>query len=52
MLEESISSGGGGCKEASISPSLHPIYLFTGKRPTVAPYQQYVKPISFLFLFF
>ena len=31
MLEESISGGGGESKEASISSSLHTIYLFTGK---------------------
>ena len=54
MLEESSSRGGGGgnVKKLQFLP-LSILFIFSlAKRPTVAPYQQYVKPISFFFFFF
>ena len=52
MLEESISREGGNVKKLQFLP-LSILFIFSlAKRPTVAPYQQYVKPISFFFFFF
>ena len=56
MLEENISrrvgrgGGGGNVKKLQFLP-LSIIFSLV-KRPMVAPYQQYVKLISFFFFFF